>query len=271
MKNNMGIFNEELGEITFSILAQKVLGDNVKDDFAHMNNIFSLLPLYRDVKDDVMADQNILHSLSGRHKIDPNGEEIHATVAFFRRTIRQITSNTHRSYDGSIQSYQSSALASEHMVTIDVPLVYMSWTQLKDYVDRAFDGIEHDMGGFFVFPNRDMWPESNVGNQAHDDDIHLEYSESDSNSSESDHADNDDNSQHVPLSPILANIDSPHEDEESFNEQLDMSEGNSQVQPRDRRGWKAWGNVHEQNRMIGPRQRQQVDRLLPSRRRVRNK
>ena len=67
MKNNMGMFNEELGELTFSILARSVLADHTRDDFDHMDKLFRLLRVYRDVKSDVVADNsNSANSLNWR-------------------------------------------------------------------------------------------------------------------------------------------------------------------------------------------------------------
>jgi hypothetical protein len=52
MKHNMSLVNEELGEISFGMLAQSVLGDSLRSDLEHMQKMFALLPIYRDVKRD---------------------------------------------------------------------------------------------------------------------------------------------------------------------------------------------------------------------------
>ena len=56
MKENMHMYNEELGEISFSVLARCVLGDNHKSDLQHMRSLYKLLPVYRDTKDQLLAD-----------------------------------------------------------------------------------------------------------------------------------------------------------------------------------------------------------------------
>jgi hypothetical protein len=58
MKQNMSLMNEELGEISFGMLAQSVLGDSLRSDLEHMQKMFALLPIYRDVKRDLQLDAN---------------------------------------------------------------------------------------------------------------------------------------------------------------------------------------------------------------------
>ena len=80
------MFNEELGELTFSILARSVLGDHTRYDFDHMDRLFRLLKVYRAVKSDVVADNsNASNSLNWRHKINKVGDEVTSTQLFFKR------------------------------------------------------------------------------------------------------------------------------------------------------------------------------------------
>ena len=84
MEHNICVFNEEMGETYYSILARCVLGDNIKSDFDHMNKIFSLLPLYKNVKDDISNDSNNKpFSHTWHHNVPVDAEEVTATVTFF--------------------------------------------------------------------------------------------------------------------------------------------------------------------------------------------
>ena len=93
MNQHMAIFNEELGEITFSILGRVVLGDHCKDNFVHMNKMYQLLPLYRNIKDDVLKDSNVKCSLSWRHHIRSSSEEVQNAILYFKACVRQISSS----------------------------------------------------------------------------------------------------------------------------------------------------------------------------------
>ena len=118
MLNNMGIFNEELGEIGFSILARASLGDHIKDDFDHMSKLYKLMPVYRDLKREVLRDNNIATSLSWRHKIDIGGDEVMTCGLFFKKIIRQIVAGTYRSYSSVRSTYVNASRASNYSAWI---------------------------------------------------------------------------------------------------------------------------------------------------------
>ena len=100
MKKCMAIFNEELGELTFSILARSTLGDHCKNNFEHMDRLFKLLPVYRDMKRDVVQDSGRADSLSWRHKIKVDSDEVRSCELFLKQMIRELQNNTYKSYNG---------------------------------------------------------------------------------------------------------------------------------------------------------------------------
>ena len=267
MLENMGIYNEELGEMTFAILARSVLGDHTKDDFDHMNSLFKLLPVYRDVKSDVLADHNAMNSLNWRHKINKHGEEVLSTELFFKQAIRQMVNGTYTSYDGSAKSFSNALNGSQHKQPPINGIVLMSKKDVLAYVHRSLELIRDDMKTNFLYPYKHIWPEciededdlkhndleiatvkpayeEKVESQPVDDDDDVVCNEQDI-----DEGDNESDNSYV-----------DDDSEESEGDMVDPDKGCSN--PLDSRTWKAWGKIHTENTMVGKRKRHQPKRLL---------
>ena len=272
MRNNMSLFNEELGELTFSILARSVLADHTRDDFEHMDRLFRLLRVYRDVKSDVVADNSgASNKLNWRHKIQKSGDEITATQLFFKKIIKQMVNGTYQSYDGSPACYKNAQTGAESRIRTDSPIVYMQLPELDAYLQQLMTVIKTDMKTNFLYPYAHIWPECISLDDAHqpqdvvvvtgrtvvqDEEVVEEDNEKDRDEQEDVKeaeidADNNDNAQQ-------------HDDDHSDHE-ADDDDG---VNPFERRTWKAWGRVNEENTMYGKRKTQPVERFLYDKRRV---
>ena len=157
MDGNMSMFNEEFGEIFFSILSRCVLGDHVKSEFDHMNDIYTLLPIYRAVKKEIMKDHdNSKHSLNWHHTIPVDSEEVHATVFFFKQLIREVRANTYQSYE--IQPSHKMPAVIYTRNTRNVPIVFNP--EIGDNLDPVFIGIRQTLCGVFLHKHQDLWPEA---------------------------------------------------------------------------------------------------------------
>ena len=272
MRNNMSLFNEELGELTFSILARSVLADHTRDDFEHMDRLFRLLRVYRDVKSDVVADNSgASNKLNWRHKIQKSGDEITATQLFFKKIIKQMVNGTYQSYDGSPACYKNAQTGAESRIRTDSPIVYMQLPELDAYLQKLMTVIKADMKTNFLYPYAHIWPECISLDDAHlaqdvvvvtgktvdqDEEVVEEDDEKDRDEQEDVKeveidADNNDNTQQ-------------HDDDHSDHE-ADDDDG---VNPFERRTWKAWGRVDEENTMYGKRKTQPVERFQYNNRRV---
>ena len=71
MKANTSIINEELGEATFSLLGRAVLGDSCRSDFEYMRGVYKLIPLYREVKDDLSIQQALVTLSLPKSRVNP--------------------------------------------------------------------------------------------------------------------------------------------------------------------------------------------------------
>lgn len=164
MKHNMSHFNEEMGEISFSMLAQSVLGDSLRSDLEHMQKMFALLPIYRDVKRDLQLDAKKKNSISGRYQIKESNEDVLLVGSFFRRTIRNIVENKHSSYDGSPASYKNVASAAEN--TSDEVLPEVFDPAVCDLLPELLVKLEKGVNGTFLQKHPDLWPEAEQKNES---------------------------------------------------------------------------------------------------------
>ena len=273
-KHCTGIFNEELGEITFSILSRVSIGDHTKDNFEHMNKMYNLIPVFRDLKSEVLRDNNVSTSLSWRHKIDTAGEEVQSAVLFFKKCIRQIENGRFMSYSRRVATYTSAANAALHLTREVVPLVWLEKEPLRCYVQKLYKTIRSDLQGNFMYGHHDLWPEANIGMLNHPNDSPYESSDEDSKSGK-DNVDGKDSdldsgvpAQSGDESPDPKSPYSSDHFSESNNEQNNPANSALLDSPYYNRTWRAWGTVHAENQMIGRRRREAPDRLVPSRRRL---
>ena len=278
MKTNMSLFNEELGELTFSILARSTLGDHTKDNFEKMDKLFKLLRVYRDVKSDVVADNSSSNTLNWRHKIKKDGVEVRTTELFFQQIIRQMVSGTHRSYDGSAKGYASALKGAQLKVIPTSPAVYMSKEDLMVYVTAQLTSLRIDMNTNFLFPYKHIWPESVNHDDEHQGDELVVELNVDSASSELKEEEFDvDDDVEAALNEVNAAVLEQEVDEDSdMDEDGDIHEDTSAEEadpdqmlenPYDSRSWNAWGTVNEQNRMLGKRVRSVPSRFVHNGRR----
>ena len=265
MKSNMAMFNEELGELTFSILARSVLADHTRDDFEHMDRLFRLLRVYRDVKGDVVADTSgASNSLNWRHKINKVGEEVTTTELFFKRIIRQMVSGTYTSYDGTPKCYTNAANASTLKVRPDSPLVYMQKQDLDAYLLNLMAVIKVDMNTNFLYPYSHIWPECINHDDDHKHDVQVVEMIQVAENQEEEYESDDEN--HQRNKEVAEDVVEDKENEDNIDSagdegdepELDHDDAHN---PSEQPGWEAWGRVHQQHQVVGKRNRNPVVRF----------
>jgi hypothetical protein len=156
LDTNVAIFNEELGEMTFSMLARSVLGDHTDTNIDHVNDLYALLPVCKSVKDDILDDVSSTTSISWRHKIDPQGSEVNAVAHFFQQKISQLNRLRFTTYDGSPACYKSRTAAVACLTSAVTPTVYLP--DVLDLLPAMFDEISESVHGSFLGPFTNIWP-----------------------------------------------------------------------------------------------------------------
>jgi hypothetical protein len=115
--NNFSVFNEETGELAFSVLARCVLGDSLKSKFDHLNNMYTLLHTYISLAEDVKNDMSLdVTAQAWRKKIMADSTEVLAVRAWFESFARRIRHNSWFVYEGET-GYKNASTATRHQTT----------------------------------------------------------------------------------------------------------------------------------------------------------
>ena len=118
------VFNEEVGEHSFSILSRLVLGDTTKCSFAHMDMMYALIHTYRANNEDMMNDQFRKARPHKRYSLHKKTATLDAIRAFMLHVIRQIRADTYKVYSGPHEAknpaYKGAAAASPLMIRRDL-------------------------------------------------------------------------------------------------------------------------------------------------------
>ena len=160
------MFNEEYGEIYFSLLSRCVLGDYHKSSFEHMDGQYRLLPIYQQVKADIIDDtSNSNTSITWRHNIKPNSAEVIMTSVFFQRVINTILTNKHKSYQYK-KAYGILDTCRPILITNPIPIVFN--INMVDELDDVFCDIQKTICAKWMAGRSDIWPEVIIGEDEND-------------------------------------------------------------------------------------------------------
>jgi hypothetical protein len=165
-KNNLSCFNEESGEVSFSILSRCAINDTRKHDLNHLRTMYRTLNIYWQCKDQIAQDMNekSIRSWSTSHfKIPRTGPEVTETASFFTATIRKIVNDQFLVYNK--KCFKSSLDAAKHAKSEWHPKIYRKkvWNKFvkKEATETVLKLKRRWVGQF-----RHIWPE---GDDSSDD------------------------------------------------------------------------------------------------------
>ena len=95
------MFNEEVGEHSFSMLSRIVLGDTIKCSFSHMNKLYALANAYRTNIEDMTSDQYRRLRPNKGYDLRKKTALRDAIEAFVHSLIRNVRANTYTVYTGA--------------------------------------------------------------------------------------------------------------------------------------------------------------------------
>jgi hypothetical protein len=161
LKDNLSVFNEEVGEMAFSVLARCVLGDGLKNKFEHLNDMYTLLHTYRELSDDIADDMDKTGPrASWRKRIDPEGEEATATLAWLKMCLRRIRHNKFTVYNGKASSYKDAAAAATRQITRpDKPVAWRPAEHPGIFDELIVKARKRFMDTDWGWGIREVWPE----------------------------------------------------------------------------------------------------------------
>ena len=160
MVNHFGCFNEELGEISLSVLSRAMLGDNHKHKIEHITEMYRLTPLYRAVCSDMKEQVGHLYKKEHSNRtLQVDGPEVQRVVRHMRMIVQSFHDGSYTVYDGCERAYKSADYAEEHQIFVYDPVPL--W---KDDIGKdVFDLLQHCGAKYtrpWVATHSDIWPES---------------------------------------------------------------------------------------------------------------
>jgi hypothetical protein len=163
MKHNLSVYNEENGEVSFSILSRCVVGDTKKHEIDHLRAMYRTMNIYMECKQEIADDINsrsIRSTTSSHYNVKEDSDEVNETAAFFRSTIRKIQNKQFKMYNS--KCYPSSNDGQQHSTEGHVNKIYKRrvW---KKWMQAEVDEVVADTKTRWTSSYQHIWPE------AHDD------------------------------------------------------------------------------------------------------
>ena len=97
------VFNEEAGEMSFSVLARCCLGDTTRMMFEHMSNMYKLTGL-SETTDVLRTELGRVRQSNGYYSLDNKGVAVQTVITFMQESIRALKFNVFRHFTGSLKN-----------------------------------------------------------------------------------------------------------------------------------------------------------------------
>ena len=156
--HNVSAFNVESGEIALSVLARDIARGGVRCDCSKVSQTFKLVKAKAEVAADIGVDISGGDFGCDEHgrRIDPQGEEVKATAAFFCGVIRHALAGALRHHDKECGVLAKGVRAARPTVAMSAfPACFRSVTGL---LDASVAKLKAGTVGFWVVPHVDVWP-----------------------------------------------------------------------------------------------------------------
>jgi hypothetical protein len=159
LMGSLSTFNEEAGELSFSMLARCILGDTQKRKFAHLNKIYQQIHFYGSLEKELGADgAGFNKNGNWRKKLDPEGDLVIAVTAHMNSVIRQIRMRCFHVYSGKPRTWRDMGPARDTLVKVSNPIPL--WVaDMGAELDRQLQKCQDKFSTFWVEPYKNMWPE----------------------------------------------------------------------------------------------------------------
>lgn len=180
-RDNSAMFNEEAGELSFSVLARAILADTQKKQIDHLNKIYMSLHDVRNIEVELNAENDDAfgsETKNWRKEIKEDDALLVATRAFLLSYVRDIKGGVFRVYDGTPAGYVSKHAASDHKVVFGNDKAIDALND-KNLFNLQFDKCEKFVNTTFGYNVSHVWPEMAPENAHVNFDLEELQSESD--------------------------------------------------------------------------------------------
>ena len=104
---SVSVYNEEAGELSFSVLSRVVLGDNLKAKFEHMDKMYKLTRTYAASSDLLREEMQRTKRKNGYYMLTHKHVEVRTVTTFMLEKIRALTLNVFTEYTGPTRGKDS--------------------------------------------------------------------------------------------------------------------------------------------------------------------
>ena len=160
-RQNASAFNEESGEIAFSVLARDLASSGIRSDIKSVSRKFGMIKakmtVAKGLEVDLCGDGFSTHD---HCVVQVKSAEVEATVAFFKGMIRNLNVSRHHHYGvecGYLDANDRRNAAPRKMISavvLDSVKLQTSQSQLDDVTA----GLESKLHQYWVYPFQDIWP-----------------------------------------------------------------------------------------------------------------
>ena len=172
-QENVCAFNEEGGEISFSVLSRCVLGDTTKMKFDHVSDLYMMQPVYREINIDIQNDIDAPLMKRTISKISTSSPEVLAIAAYFTTMIRELETGVGMIYTGTKKSYKRKNSEMKVLHPND-DIKYLWIDDSTVFVNQHSMWFEDKIATFDLNRYAHIWPESiQVISPPRDGDIEL--------------------------------------------------------------------------------------------------
>ena len=102
-RDGFSLFNEEVGEMSFSVLARLVTSKKAEVELDTVNKLYILIHEYTALDDDLLVDTDVRRMRNGYTKMDPYGPVADGVTAFFTSVLQRIKFNSFCIYSGKAE------------------------------------------------------------------------------------------------------------------------------------------------------------------------
>lgn len=157
--SNASAFNEESGEICFSVLARGVAKSGARSDLATIDKWFRLVRTKIAVAKELgleIAGEDFKHLYQGRCTIPRQGKEAKATAAFFSRMIRTLKAGRFVHYDKRLGQPDLGGDGIRPVVKAE--LLQPIDKNVEERFSIVWSKLESTLNTYWVYPHSNIWP-----------------------------------------------------------------------------------------------------------------
>ena len=149
--HNASCFNEESGEVCFSVLARGIAGSGVRSNCEAVASKFRLVKTKIDVAEDLKFDLCGDDFAVKRHRrIKSTSTEVMTTITFFQRMIRNLLRRRHRTYEADCGFLGATARRNQsERKTVPAEVVPRLHSDVKTSFDLLVPALDRTLNQFW--------------------------------------------------------------------------------------------------------------------------